>query len=140
MAGWAAEVVLRAVGVAMFLVKDLDVSLVNHFSGQEIAEIEVTYADDLVTVIVAGELDVSNTAWLHDTLHDAIDTEAAEVVLDVGGLTFMDSTGLVVLQGARVRMQSTGRTLTIRHPTPHMMRLLEATELVSLLTIRRLLL
>jgi anti-anti-sigma factor len=121
----------------MFLVKDLDVSLVNHFGGPEIVDIDVMYSDDLVTVTVAGEVDVSNTAWLHDTLHDAIDSGAAEVVLDVGGLTFMDSRGLTVLECAHKRMQSAGTTLIIRRPTAQMMRLLEVTELLSLLTIRR---
>src|SRR5580698_6990864 len=117
----------------MFLVNELGVRLINHFGWPEIADIDVMYADDLVTVTVTGEVDVSNTAWLHDTLHDAIDTGAAEVILDVGGLTFMDSTGLAVLHGAHERMQSINRTLTIRHPTPRMLQLFNVTDLLSTL-------
>src|SRR5580698_11095143 len=122
----------------MFLVNELGVRLINHFGWPEIADIDVSYADALVTVTVTGEVDVSNTAWLHDTLQDAIDSGAAEVILDVGGLTFMDSTGLAVLQGAHERMQSDSRTFTIQRPAPRMMQLLKVSELLPVLNIRRL--
>jgi anti-sigma B factor antagonist len=135
---WAAQVGLQAESITMFLVKDPNVGLVNHFGGPEIVDIEVMYSDDLVAVTVAGELDLSNTAWLHDTLHDAIDIGAGEVVLDLAALTFMDSTGLAVLVGAYRRMRATGGTLTILRPTPGVARLLEISGLLQLLTIRRL--
>jgi anti-anti-sigma factor len=122
----------------VFLVKDPNGGLVNHFGGPEIVDIEVLYSDDLVAVTVAGELDASNSAWLYDTLHDAIDIGAAEVVLDLAALTFMDSTGLTVLLGAHKRMQSVGGTLAVLHPTPAVTRLLEITGLLPLLAIRRL--
>jgi len=119
----------------MFLVKDPSVSLINHFDGPEIVAIEVMYADDLVTVTVSGELDVSNTAWLHDTLHDAIDSGAADVVLDVGAVIFIDSTGLAVIAGAHNRMQTAGGTLAILHPTPGIARLLQIAGLLPLPTV-----
>jgi anti-anti-sigma factor len=122
----------------MFLVKEPHVDLVNHFGGPEIVDIEVLYSDDLVTVTVAGELDVSNSAWLHDTLHDAIDIGASEVVLDLADLTFMDSTGPAVIVGAHTRMKTVGGTLAILHPTPTVARLLEITGLLPQLSIRRL--
>jgi anti-anti-sigma factor len=122
----------------MFLVKDPNIGMINHFGGPEIVEIAVTYADDLITVTVAGELDVSNSAWLHDTLHDAIDVGAAEVLLELRDLSFMDSTGLAVLASAQRRMQSTGGTLAILHPTLPVKRLLEITGLLPLLALRRL--
>jgi anti-anti-sigma factor len=44
-----------------------------------------------------GELDIASAKTLEEELLQAIDSDAASVVLDLGGLSFIDSTGLRVL-------------------------------------------
>jgi anti-anti-sigma factor len=135
----AAQVSLWARGAAaMFLVKDPSTELLNTFDGPEIVTIGVMYADDVVSVTVAGELDVSNRIQLYKALHDAIDTGASEVVLDVAALTFIDSTGVRVLESAHNRMHTVGGTLAVVNPKPNISKLLDITGLLSILTVRRL--
>ncbi|MGZ4188775.1 MAG: STAS domain-containing protein [Actinomycetota bacterium] len=52
-----------------------------------------------VRVVVApqGELDISNQQELRDAIADARTRDPAELVLDLRGLSFMDSSGLRVL-------------------------------------------
>lgn len=52
------------------------------------------------TVSISGELDVASAQMLEETLAEACSSGAKEVVLDLGGVEFMDSTGLkAILQG-----------------------------------------
>jgi anti-anti-sigma factor len=110
--------------------------MVNNFKGPEIVDIGVTCSNGIAVVTVAGELDVSNTTWLNECLQDAIDDGAVEIVLDIEDLTFMDSTGLAVLEGTHERMLADGGTFAIVAPAPNVARLLDLTGLSSLLTIR----
>ena len=121
---------------AMLLVKDpLSDATVNHFAGPEIVDIGVTCLGDRAVMTVTGELDVSNTAWLYECLHDAIDAGISEIVLDIEHLTYMDSTGLSVLVVANRRMQSAGGTLTVLSPTPTVQRLFDAAHVVPSLSV-----
>jgi anti-sigma B factor antagonist len=58
---------------------------------------------DDVTVMIAvqGELDLATAPRLKWPLVDAIDSGARVLVVDLGGVTFMDSTALGVLIGIR---------------------------------------
>lgn len=55
------------------------------------------------TVSISGELDVASAQVLEQTLVEACAAGAKELVLDLGGVEFMDSTGLsAILQGKRL--------------------------------------
>jgi anti-sigma B factor antagonist len=52
------------------------------------------------TIVLSGELDVASAQILESVLADACASGVQELVLDVGGIEFMDSTGLrAILQG-----------------------------------------
>jgi anti-sigma B factor antagonist len=52
------------------------------------------------TISLSGELDVASAQMLEETLRDACSTGASEIVLDLSGVEFMDSTGLnAILKG-----------------------------------------
>jgi anti-anti-sigma factor len=108
---------------------------VDHFGGPEIVDIGVTCTDGMAVITVSGELDVSNTTWLYECLHDAIDAGVLEVVVDIEHVTFMDSTGATVLAGAQKRLRAVGGTLTLLSPAPAVTRLLDASHLVPSLTV-----
>jgi anti-sigma B factor antagonist len=108
----------------MFLIKEVPTSgYISHLGGPEIVDIGVVYANGVAVVTVTGELDVSNSEWLYECLHDAIDSGTADITLDLEHLTFMDSTGLSVIVGAHKRMRATGGTLSILAPTPAVVRI-----------------
>jgi anti-sigma B factor antagonist len=108
----------------------------NQFDGSDIIDIDVECADGVAVVTMAGELDVSNSEWLYECLHDAVDEGNSEVVVDVERLTFMDSTGLSVIVGAHKRLRATGGTLTVVAPTPIVVRLFQVCDDVPHLMIK----
>jgi anti-sigma B factor antagonist len=133
---WTAQAGLKARGAAMFLIKDPPHSnAVDHFRGPEIVDIGVTYTDGGAVVTVTGELDVSNSTWLYECLHDAIDAGVNKIALDIERLTYLDSTGLRVLIEAHKRLQADGGSFAILNPTPGVARLLNITRGAPYLTV-----
>jgi anti-anti-sigma factor len=121
----------------MLLTKDSPRSRIEHrFDGPRIVDISVACSTGVAVVTVRGELDVSNSSWLHRCLHDAIDTGISEVVVDVEFLTFMDSSALRVIVGAHKQMRATGGRLTVLAPTPMVIRLFHIFEDVPHLMIQ----
>lgn len=56
--------------------------------------------DDRHTIFLSGEVDVSSSQMLEEAVVEACSAGAKEVVLDMGGIEFMDSTGLrAILRG-----------------------------------------
>ncbi|MCW2941916.1 MAG: anti-anti-sigma regulatory factor, partial [Actinomycetia bacterium] len=74
-------------------------------------------------IVVAGEVDLCTSPVLHDYLHDATDGPS-DLVLDLSALTFMNSSGLVVLIQADQRACRTGGRLRLAALTAPITRLL----------------
>jgi hypothetical protein len=62
---------------------------------------------DLAVIILAGELDGSNFQGVIDAGRDALSAGARRIVLDLGGLTYMGSSGLVAIH--TIALLSRGR-------------------------------
>jgi anti-sigma B factor antagonist len=59
--------------------------------------------DERHTIFLSGEVDVSSSQMLEEAVVEACSAGAKEVVLDMGGIEFMDSTGLrAILRGKRL--------------------------------------
>jgi anti-anti-sigma factor len=67
---------------------------------------------DVVSVWVAGELDIASASKLKQTLRHA-EERARRVVLDLRELTFMDSSGVHAIVDANVRAAVAGRRLVV---------------------------
>jgi anti-anti-sigma factor len=65
------------------------------------------------TIRLTGELDVATAARIEDELQRAEDSDAASIVLDLSGLTFMDSTGVRLVLGAHARSRADSDRLSI---------------------------
>ena len=87
------------------------------------------------TVIVAGELDDSTAPELRERLAQVTTDLVGDLVLDIGLLTFVDSTGLALFVAQHKKLLSQGFGLTISSPSPMARRLLEITGLTQLLSI-----
>ena len=87
--------------------------------------------DDTVTVMVAGELDLATAPLLADHL-DAV-ADGTAVVLDLGALTLLDSTGVALLLGATRRAAHEGRPLRITGTPPNARRVLDLCGLLDVL-------
>jgi anti-anti-sigma factor len=73
-----------------------------------------------------GELDASTCGYLTEGL---IGVPGSLVVVDLGELTFMDSSGLGAIHAARRRALEQGGTLVVSRPGPMVARVLEITGL-----------
>lgn len=98
-------------------------------SGTRALVVDVVPEDGATIVRVAGDVDAHSTAELDRRLADAADRDADLVVLEVSGVTFIDSTGLRTLVAANTRLADRGGRLVLRRPTATLQRLLEITGL-----------
>ncbi len=83
--------------------------------------------DDGLVFAVAGELDAHGAPDLAEAL-SGVDA-AADVVLDLGELTFMDSSGLRVIISTNGKLSSGGGSLVLRRPGRTVQRILSISGL-----------
>jgi anti-sigma B factor antagonist len=93
------------------------------------AELRMSVArDGTETVIrVAGELDMSTTSQLADTVNRELREFPGRIVLDLAGLTFCDSLGLGTLIVLSRAAQTQQTFLALRDPSPFFARMLDIT-------------
>jgi anti-anti-sigma factor len=101
------------------------------------AEFVTTTGQDSAPVLsVSGDLDIAGVDQFLAHANRLIDSGAGVVDVDLGGVTFIDSSGL----GALVRLQrsatAAGRGLRLTHVPRSVARVLELTGLTDLFTDR----
>ena len=88
------------------------------------------------TLILGGELDPATAPVLEGRLDElAADPAVTSVVLDLGGISFLDSSGLRVLVAANERLRNQSSELVLRSPSANIRRVLEVTGLTELITV-----
>lgn len=87
--------------------------------------IEKSTQGSAVTLAVTGEVDVSNASELR-TQADVVlaDGFTGELVVDLSGVPYIDSTGIGVLVGAAHRAQEAGASLAVANPQKNVERVL----------------
>ena len=78
-------------------------------------------------VTVAGEIDMATAAELRECL---VGTQG-HVIVDLRGVSFLDSSGIGTLASARTRLLKTGGDLRLRKPQKIVRKALEVTGLAS---------
>lgn len=93
-------------------------------------ELSKHIADGRTVVELRGELDVSNADDLRERLLAIIgEDRASSLILDLSGLSFMDSTGISVLVAAERRAHELGGTFFLADPQKIVARVLHVTSL-----------
>jgi anti-sigma B factor antagonist len=92
-------------------------------------EIGSARAGEPVVVTVRGEVDLATAPELESCLHRAFGDAPDGVVLDLDGLTFIDSSGLRVLVALAKDARSRDASLTLRNVPRHAQRVLDLTGL-----------
>jgi anti-sigma B factor antagonist len=87
------------------------------------------------TVTVEGEVDVATAPALRDELYRLIEQGTSEVVVDLSGMDFIDSTGLGVFVGALKRARESGGGIELRGLQPSARKVFDITGLSSAFTI-----
>ena len=80
---------------------------------QQKVEIEITDAGDYRVIKPDGDLDVYTVGSLRDVIGQMIEDETPQVVVDLDGVPFMDSSGLGALMGGVRRLREAGGDLAI---------------------------
>jgi anti-sigma B factor antagonist len=97
--------------------------------GEGVLNIEID--ENVITLL--GDVDM-------DTVDDVLGSLAkleGTVVLDVGGVTFLDSTGLQSLLRARDQARGRGDELVLRRPSPAVSRVLDVTDMWETFVVER---
>jgi anti-sigma B factor antagonist len=92
-------------------------------------EIDTSFTAGKYVVCLKGELDLSRSPQLEAALLEAEQSHAKAIVLDLGELTFVDSSGLAVLVDAARRSATNGDQLRITRARNHVARVLRVTGL-----------
>ena len=93
--------------------------------------LDIDIRDDLV--VLRGDLDMETVGDFSRKLEGVQGT----VVLDLEGVTFLDSTGLQSLVHAQDAARQRGDDLILRHPSAAVQRVLDLTNMWEVLAIER---
>ena len=89
---------------------------------------------DQVTVVFAGEADPTVADQFHAAVLDAATGPHAQVVVDLRGLVFIDSSSIGLLVAARHAARRHGNTLRIAHPRGQVLRVLQVAGVLAVLS------
>ena len=89
--------------------------------------ISVTAGSAYTLVTLTGECDLHTGRQLRDVLTSEVSRGSRRMILDLAGLSFMDSTGMQVLLGVRTVLNLCGGTMALVSPQPVVARILELT-------------
>jgi len=98
--------------------------------------IEVADTTSPTTVVLTGELDLTTSQRLREALLSIANSGEHRVVVDLGNVTFMDSTGLSALVAARKRFGVINGEIILRSPAPNVLKVLEISGLTRVFTIQ----
>jgi anti-anti-sigma factor len=85
------------------------------------------------TICLFGELDLASADGVEQELQRVEATDAGSIVVDLSGLTFMDSTGLRLLLSAHARSREQADRLALRRGPPSVQRVVELSGVDDLL-------
>ncbi|WP_375492441.1 STAS domain-containing protein [uncultured Jatrophihabitans sp.] len=81
-------------------------------------------------LVITGSVDVQSRDWLLDEGREALRTEGITgLVLDMSGVTFLDSTGIGALIDLAHDAEDHAVTFGLRNPGPRVVRILQMTGL-----------
>jgi anti-anti-sigma factor len=84
--------------------------------------VETRWEEDVATLVLSGELDLSTAPEVEQALADAEEKQPARMVIDLRQMAFMDSTGLRVVLAADGRARRDGRRLEVVPGPPQVHR------------------
>ena len=93
--------------------------------------IVVVEVDSQVFAFVSGEIDLQTCGRLRDAIEPHLGPDQ-QVVVDLSGVTFMDSSCLRVLERARTTLSADGGSLILRNPSSAAHRLLSVAGMTEL--------
>jgi anti-sigma B factor antagonist len=99
-------------------------------------DVSTTRQGPCAVVSIGGEIDPGTAGELSDAALTAMQEIGPSLVLDLSGVTFMDSTGLKVLLAVHQRARLAGGRLVLAAPTRSVRRVVDITGLDDTFEVR----
>jgi len=97
--------------------------------------LDVAERNDYTVLAVHGEVDVYTAPRLRERLVELVSQGKHQIVVDLEGVDFLDSTGLGVLVGGLKRLRSHDGDLTLVCTQPRILKVFEITGLTKVFAI-----
>ena len=91
--------------------------------------------DGAATVVVSGELDLATVESLRNRVQSVVEHSDGDVVLDMSGVRYMDSSGLSVVLEIRDLLERSERRLVIAEPSESVTAILTICGLTDLIPV-----
>ncbi|MCR5599271.1 MAG: STAS domain-containing protein [Ruminococcus sp.] len=89
-------------------------------------KIDIKSENGSAVAVLSGEIDHHNAKELRSELDRYIITaQPRELAIDLGGITFMDSSGIGLIMGRSKLMRECGGRLEVHNPQPYIKRVLK---------------
>jgi anti-anti-sigma factor len=96
-------------------------------------EAQVVKRPDETIVSLRGELDMVTVAYFSQLVDELLASRRSRLVLDLSGVTFIDSRGLAAILAAHRSWTDDGRTMEIVRGSRAVMRVFEMSGIVEML-------
>jgi anti-sigma B factor antagonist len=96
---------------------------------------DLVHLNGNATFVLVGELDMATAPVLSSCIDPHLKDGPPELVLDLSGLSFIDSSGLAVLLVAQRMLSAQGRTLKITSPQRSALRVFEIAGVMDVLNV-----
>ena len=94
------------------------------------------YADGRLTLYLNGELDHHSARLAMKTIEQYMEeTLPVQCVLDMSGLTFMDSSGIALILKAHKLARANGGEVRVEHPSCQVLRVMETSGIERIVPI-----
>ena len=103
----------------------------------QLVSLSVVTTDTSARVSAAGEIDSTSAPHLHAELEARLDEGVRELIVDLDGVTFLDSAGLCALAAVHRRARAEGVTLRVLASQRAVIRPLQITGLWDLLGVEQ---
>lgn len=100
-------------------------------------QVTITDRTPRTVIVLEGELDLGSTPQLMIIVQGIMDVGDDQIVLDLAGLSFIDSTGLIGVARLAQLARDAGATLEVRSPSELTTQVLEVTGLDRAIVICR---
>jgi len=97
----------------------------------------VSKSETGVVLAIAGELDMATAPALREAVADVTEGLEGDLILDLGLMTFTDSSGLTLFVQEQKNLRSRGHEMIILDPTARTRRLFQVAGLDEYFTVRR---
>jgi anti-sigma B factor antagonist len=91
--------------------------------------------DDRIVVEVSGEIDVYTAPKLRDKITELVGDEVYDIVIDLEGVEFLDSTGLGVLVGGLKKVRAHDGSLSLVCTQDRLLKIFQITGLSKVFAI-----